>query len=104
MEKLSKTQLKVLEYIKQKVENAKKSNNLDEYLKINNIELFDYTTESYKKMIDDSRLKEQNGIVNTIGINSRTLLKLEKYGYISIIYDGKNNKVGMDTVQLLINE
>lgn len=112
--KLSKIQESVLREAKAEIDKAREFNTFEEYFeKYEAPGLYDAIkkpedyirirkngAEEWKSMVSHWEEKRR-GIVWT-KCNSRTLYKLEEYGLIEIIVDGKNRAYsGMDTIRVL---
>lgn len=96
--KLSKAQERDLNRAKEKIDNARKYNNFEDYINTLNINNADY--DLYKKSWEEAI----NGIVVLRSSTKPTLLKLESLGLIKILNldNYRNGNIGvLDKIQVL---
>ena len=98
MTQLSKTQIEVLDFAKKQIDKAR-NNDFETWCGRNYKYLDEY--EGYREKLENTYENALNGIVS-VNCNSRTIRKLEKDGYIEIIYDSANAKgLGFDFIKVL---
>lgn len=110
--KLSKAQQQVMDRAKAKIDTARSYAEFDTYFEEVEIKNGSYNNcsdtadkfrENNPRIYEHHRKiweEEKDGIVLTMGVNSRTLYKLQEMGLIEILEDGKNRHFGIDRIKI----